>query len=216
MTTIDITNINEKIYNLIKKRIIRLEYPPGYQINIKELQNELNVSSSPIKDALFRLVGEDLLEINPRKGTFVKDVTEKDILENEQFRTILEVGAVDIIADTITDEQISLLEQRHRELTDQNDYGTFMEKDNQFHLDIITMTKNDKLVKTYKRLNSHVNIIRFKFSHHLQHRPFWGTVQDHLEILNALRDRDSEKAKQAIRSHRIKSQDALLQKSEKE
>lgn len=81
MTTIDITNINEKIYNLIKTRITHLEYPPGYQINIKKLQDELGVSSSPIKDALFRLVGEELLEINPRKGTFVKDVLEKDILE---------------------------------------------------------------------------------------------------------------------------------------
>lgn len=214
MTTIDITNINEKIYNLIRTRITHLEYPPGYQINIKKLQDELGVSSSPIKDALFRLVGEELLEINPRKGTFVKDVSEKDILENEQFRTILEVGAVDIIADTITNEQISLLERRHRELTDDLTYDAFMEKDNQFHLDIIMMTKNDKLISAYKHLNSHVNIIRFKFSLH-QHRPYSWTLQDHLEILNALRNRDSEKAKQAIRSHRIKARDALLQKQEK-
>jgi DNA-binding GntR family transcriptional regulator len=214
MTTIDITNINEKIYNLIKSRITHLEYPPGYQINIKKLQDELGVSSSPIKDALFRLVGEELLEINPRKGTFVKDVSEKDILENEQFRTILEVGAVDIIADTITNEQISLLERRHRELTDELIYDTFMEKDNQFHLDIIMMTKNEKLISAYKNLNSHVNILRFKFSRH-QQRPYSWTLQDHLDILNALRNRDSEKAKQAIRSHRIKARDALLQKPEK-
>src|SRR4030042_213610 len=214
MTTSAITNINEKIYNLIKTRITHLEYPPGYQINIKKLQDELGVSSSPIKDALFRRVGEELLEINPRKGTFVKDVSEKDILENEQFRTILEVGAVDIIADTITNEQIALLERRHRELTDELIYDTFMEKDYQFHLDIIMMTKNEKLISAYKHLNSHVKIIRFKFSRH-QHRPYSWTLQDHLDILNALRNRDSEKAKQAIRSHRIKARDALLQKQEK-
>jgi DNA-binding GntR family transcriptional regulator len=211
MVTIDITNINEKIYNLIKTRIARLEYPPGYQINIKKLQDELGISSSPIKDALFMLVGESLLEIIPRKGTFVKDVSEIDIIENEQFRTILEVGAVDIIADTITNEQISLLERRHRELSDELVYDAFMEKDNQFHLDIIGMTKNEKLIRAYKHLNSHVNIIRCKFSRN-EHRPYSWTLQDHLEILDALRNRDSENAKKAIRSHRIKSRDALLQK----
>jgi DNA-binding GntR family transcriptional regulator len=213
MTTIDITNINEKIYNLVKARIISFEYPPGYQINIKKIQDELGISSSPIKDAIFRLVGEELLEINPRRGTFVKDVTEKDILENEQFRTILEVGAVDIIAETITNKQISLLERRHRELAKQNTFGTFMEKDQQFHLDIIVMTKNQKLITAYSNLNSHQKIIRFKFSRY-QPRPFALTIQDHFKILDALRNRDSEKAKQAIRNHRINARENLKLKKE--
>lgn len=214
MSIIDITNINEKIYNLIKDRITHFEYPPGYQINIKSLQEELNVSSSPIKDAIFRLVGEELLEINPRKGTFVRDVSEKDLIENDQFRTVLELGAVEIVIDTLSNEQIALLEQRHHSLEsiDEKDYDAFMEIDNQFHLDIISMTKNEKLIRTYKHLNSQVNIIRFKFSNQLQHRPFSGTLQDHLEILNAFRDRDLEKIKKAILNHRIRTQKALLQK----
>ncbi len=212
MSIIDITNINEKIYNLIKDRITHFEYPPGYQINIKNLQEELNVSSSPIKDAIFRLVGEELLEINPRKGTFVKDVSEKDLIENDQFRTVLEIGAVEIVIDTLGDEQIALLEQRHHLLEATKDYDTFMEIDNQFHLDIIRMTKNEKLIRTYKHLNSQVNIIRYKFSHQLQHRPFSGTLQDHFEILSAFRDRDLKQIKEAIRNHRIRTQKALLQK----
>jgi DNA-binding GntR family transcriptional regulator len=74
------------------------------------------------------------------------------------------------------------------------------------------MTKNEKLIRTYKHLNSQVNIIRIKFSNQLQHRPFSGTLQDHLEILNAFRDRDLEKIKKAILNHRIRTQKALLQK----
>lgn len=114
-TLIDITNINEKIYSLIKNRITHFEYPPGYPLNIRKLQAEFGVSNSPIKDALFRLAGEGLVEITSRKGTFVKDISEKDLYEIEETRAILEVGAVEIIADTITDEQLARLESLYQE-----------------------------------------------------------------------------------------------------
>jgi GntR family transcriptional regulator, rspAB operon transcriptional repressor len=215
VTMIDISNVNEKIFNLIKSRITHLEYPPGYQINIKKLQEEIGVSSSPIKDAIFRLVGEDLLEINPRKGTFVKDVSIKDIRETEQFRTILEMGAVDIIGDNLAEEQIDLLKQKHSELEATSDYGTFMERDNQFHLEIINMTKNEKLIKAYKNLNAHVKVFRFKYQRH-QTRPYARTLQDHLNILNALADRNPERAKIAIHEHRVTSLEEFLKSPLKE
>lgn len=210
-TVFDTANINEKIYDLIKKRIIYLDYPPGYQVNILKLQEELGVSSSPIKDALARLAGEELIEITSRKGTFVKDVSDRDIIEIEQFRTILEMGTVDIVSDSITDEQIEILEKRHRELSKENNYRLFMNKDSEFHLAIIMLTNNERLIKTYKRLNAHAQILRFKFAKN-QNIPYEWTLQDHLDILEALRGRNSEKAKQAIRNHRFKARDALLEK----
>jgi DNA-binding GntR family transcriptional regulator len=211
---IDVTNINEKIYDLIKRRIMYLDYPPGYQINILKLQEELGVSSSPIKDALFRLAGEELVDITSRKGTFVKDVSARDIIEIEQFRTIMEVGAVDLVAGSMTDEQIEMLEKRHRELVDEKNYGKFMDKDCEFHLAIIMLTKNERLINSYRRLNAHAQILRFKFAQH-QNSPYAWTLQDHLDIFEALRSRDAEKAKQAIRNHRMKARDALLANQEK-
>jgi DNA-binding GntR family transcriptional regulator len=212
---VDITNINEKIYDLIKSRITSLEYPPGYQINIPKLQEEIGVSSSPIKDALARLAGEELVEITSRKGTFVKDVSDRDIIEIEQFRTLLEVGAVDIVSDGITDEQIEMLEKRHRVLVSENNYQIFMRKDREFHLAIIMLTNNERLINTYKRLNAHAQILRFKFAQN-QNVPYAWTLQDHMDIIEALRSRNAEKAKQAIRSHRIKARDALLEKRNQE
>ena len=78
---IDVTNINEKVYQLIKQNIIKFIYPPGHNLNITELKDALGVSPTPIKDALFRLAGEGLVVIYPRKGTYVKDVTDEDIHE---------------------------------------------------------------------------------------------------------------------------------------
>ena len=164
---IDITNINEKIYNLIRERIIHFEYPPGFQITIRKLQDELGVSNSPIKDALFRLAGEGLVEITSRKGTFVKDISEKDLYEIEEARAIMEIGAVNIIVKTITDEQLDRLDALYKETLipeDEFEYSKFMERDSQFHMEIIKMTNNRKLVDIYKRLNAHVHITRFQYA----------------------------------------------------
>ena len=212
-TLIDITNINEKIYSLIRGRITHFEYPPGYPLNIRRLQAEFGVSNSPIKDALFRLAGEGLVEITSRKGTFVKDISERDLYEIEEMRVILEVGAVEIIAATITDDQLAHLELLYNETLmpeEQFEYSQFMEKDSLFHLEIIMMTNNKRLLEVYKQLNAHVHITRFQYARNRK-KPLPWTHQDHLDILAALKDRDPDKAKKAVRIHRIKARDAFLE-----
>ena len=214
---IDITNINEKIYKLIKERIIHFEYPQGFQINIRKLQDELGVSNSPIKDALSRLAGEGLVEITSRKGTFVKDISERDLYEIEEVRIILETGAADIIAKTISDEQLDQLDKLYQETLipeEKFEYSKFMEKDSQFHLEIIKMTNNKKLLDIYKQLNAHVHITRFQYARSRKKVLPW-THQDHREILNSLRLRKTEKAKKAIREHRVKARDAFLESIKK-
>ena len=214
---IDITNINEKIYNLIKGRIIHFEYPRGFQINIRRLQDELGVSNSPIKDALSRLAGEGLVEITSRKGTFVKDISERDLYEIEEVRIILETSAADIIAETITDEQLDQLETLYEETLipeDEFEYSKFMEKDSRFHMEIIKMTNNQRLVEVYKQLNAHVHITRFQYARNRK-KPLPWTHQDHQNILKALKLRDREKVKKAIQDHRVKARDAFLEKRKK-
>ena len=214
---IDITNINEKIYNLIKGRITQFEYPPGFQMNIRRLQDELGVSNSPIKDALFRLAGEGLVEITSRKGTFVKDISERDIYEIEEVRIILETGAADLIAKTITDKQLDRLEALFKETLipqDEFEYSKFMEKDSRFHLEIIKLTNNQRLVEVYKQLNAHVHITRFQYARNRK-KPLPWTHQDHQDILKALKLRDPAKVRKAIQSHRVKARDAFLETRKK-
>lgn len=210
---IDITNINEKIYSLIKNRITHFEYPPGYPLNIRKLQAEFGVSNSPVKDALFRLAGEGLVEITSRKGTFVKDISERDLYEIEETRAILEVGAVEIIAATISDEHLARLETLYQETLipeEKFEYSQFMEKDSRFHLEIIKMTNNKRLLDLYTQLNAHVHITRFQYARNRK-KPLPWTHQDHLNILAALKQRDSVKAKKAVQNHRIKARDAFLE-----
>ena len=210
---IDITNINEKVYELIKKQIISLEYPPGYQLNVRKIQEELGVSNSPIKDALFRLSGEGMVEITSRRGTFVRDISERDVYEIEEARILLETGAVELITDKITDDQLMELEKLYQETLfndDQFDYEVFMEKDNLFHLKMVEFTQNEHLLDMYRKLNPHMQIVRFQFLMG-QSKPLQWTNQDHLNILTALKARDTAKAKGFVKDHLLKAREAFLQ-----
>lgn len=210
---IDVTNINEKIYDWLKKRIITCTYPPGHKLNIRQLGKDLGVSQTPIKDALFRLAGEGLIEISSRKGTYVKEVTDQDIAEIYDTRLILESGAGEIIATGITDEQIMELEKLYEATlrTDADaDYRIFMERESEFHLAIIRYTNNNRLIGIYKQLNAHMQSVRFRYGGRVKRLPH--TNQEHEKILRAIKTHDPVKVKEAVRDHLLSGRATFLEK----
>ncbi|MEM5786411.1 MAG: GntR family transcriptional regulator [Syntrophobacteraceae bacterium] len=205
-SVIDVSNINEKVYNFIKNNIVTYNYPPGYTLHLAQLSEMLGVSHTPIKDALFRLAGEGLVEIAPRKGTFVKDITEEDIHEILQTRIILESAVVEAIAPLLTDSQIQELEQAHAEMvsidvrdSDIESYKAYMECDSHFHLLLFRIFGNRRLINLYRNLNAHIQIVRFRLLQKRGKSP--STDREHELVLQALRERNAFKAKEAIRHH---------------
>jgi DNA-binding GntR family transcriptional regulator len=213
-TLIDVSNINEKVYNYIKTNIINYNYPPGYNLNLGQLSEMLGVSPTPIKDALFKLAGEGLVEIAPRKGTYVKDVTLEDIHEILQVRLILETAALEAITAGLTDEQLSRFAGLYAQMISvrvgENDvasYKAYMEHDSEFHLLFFQILGNQRLLNIYRNLNAHIQIVRFRL---LDRRGKNVTTdQEHERILEALRERNPKKAKEAVRQHLLSLDRAL-------
>ena len=210
---IDVTNINEKVYEFIKRRIIDLTYPPGRRINSAELRKELGISQTPIKDALFRLAGEQMVEISSRRGTYVKDVTERDIREIAETRIIIETGAVELTEGRIGGDKLARLREAYLATLDQDgeefEYSSFMERDSRFHLAIVGLTDNQRLLQTYLRLNSHVQVVRSRYAGP-GNRKLPRTDEAHRAILEALERGDLEGAKRAIKDHIRYSWNAFL------
>ena len=204
---VDVTNVNEKIYNYIKQNIISSNFPSGSRLNVKELGAALGVSSTPIKDALFRLSGEGLVEISSRSGTYVRSINQRDIHEILQVRMFLEKEAVEVLAEKITDSQLQLLESIFKESLslqvdhqDPESYRIFMECDSRFHRSIVSFIGNKFLIKAYKNLNAHMQTVRFLMLNSVQGR-LPTTDSDHKMILEALSERNVEKSKNAIENH---------------
>ena len=204
---VDVSNVNERIYHYLKKSIVESTIPAGSRLNIRQLSQELGVSHTPIKDALFRLSGEGLIEISQRSGTYVRSITESDIHEILQVRLFLEKAAIEAIAENITDEQlrhmrtiyaksISIPVDPQRVET----YRIFMEYDSQFHQCIFEFLGNKYLLRTYMNMNVHMQTFRF-LAMNQEHGKRPATDLQHQTILEALNERNVKKSIEAVENH---------------
>ena len=110
-----IMTMKHQIYQILKKEICDGNFPPGQWLQEKELAEKLNVSRSPVREALKQLVDEGLAIEYPNKGVFVKEFTVKDIEEIYEVRILLESYAIKNSVKTITTSNIrELMEILHK------------------------------------------------------------------------------------------------------
>lgn len=196
-------NLAEKAYQLIKGRIISLDYPPGQKLEVGKLRDEIGFSLSPIKMAIQRLGGEGFVRILPQRGTFVTEISPDEIGALMDYRLVLERGALYLAFERITKREVrrlSALQKEMSRLTKSSDYIRQMELDSQFHLAFIQAARNQGLIEAYAHLGPHFKLIRF---HHVLQRGKWSEKVDeeHRRIIKALEQRDYKRLEKAITNH---------------
>ncbi len=98
--------MNEKIYNIIKHRILSLHYEPGQNLDLKKLAKEQGVSLTPIREVLLRLEWEKIVTIFPRMGIQVTKIDFKELKEVYRSRYLIEGELGRLAAMGITDKQL--------------------------------------------------------------------------------------------------------------
>jgi DNA-binding GntR family transcriptional regulator len=214
---IDNTNVSDRVYDWLKESIVDLTFPPGHKLNIRQLSRDLGVSSSPITHAIYRLAGEGMIEITPRKETRVKSITKQDIREIWDARVVLEIGALEMIHFPLNKEELMEIRRCYQaslreEHADPNSYKHYVEMDYQFHLSLISLARNKRLIGIYEQLNAHMQLIRYGLIYNVR-RNSSRLNSEHLRILESLEKGDPSGAKTAIKDHitRLKSLDFNLE-----
>lgn len=101
--------LKEAVYHALRTTIILGDIPAGQRINELELSNALNISRTPIRHALTKLIEEKLVEHKPEIGTLVKGISIKDAYEIFKIRVALEVLATTEAMNKMTDEEFDQL-----------------------------------------------------------------------------------------------------------
>ena len=193
----------DEAYEWIKSQIITGAFPPLSDLSETVLQEKLQVSRTPVREALLRLEREDFVYIYPRKGTFVTDVTRDLIDEVYQMRLLLEpemmVGAMYYIS------QRWLVDIRHRLACPPSDLSPkelrlyFIQLDTELHATFLEKCPNRYIRRSLKAVYDQNQRLRIAASH--VNNVTDSSVEEHLVIVDACLDHDEEKLRQACIDH---------------
>jgi len=200
-----------KVYRYIKESIIARKFLPGEMIYERDIALELGVSRSPVREALQNLQDEGWLTVMPRRGSVVNPLSPVEIEEVLQIRTIIAAASLHIAAKRMGASDTAYLHSlivRQEKAAAANDRHTFLEVDMEFHLTLVRLTGNRRLVGIAGNL---LDSFRRIAAEVIQMEGFSASsVDDHKDIMEALAQGDVKKARNIMAVHIMGTQDMLL------
>lgn len=201
--------LQEKVYNLMKGKILNCEMLPGAVICEDALVEEFGTSRTPIREALLRLQRERLVDIFPRQGTFVSQISLKDIYEIYELRLIIEPQLVRLSCKSLNRASLEKFRSFFAGLDAREcSYEDWFRYDRELHSYIVEAAGNSHLSMMYGTVmdqNVRIRILAGKVPHRMRE-----TNCEHLAILDALLAGDGEKAEELMSAHILSSRKAAL------
>ena len=210
-------DLSEEVYRLLRQKIFAREFPPRAKLDLDLLAKMLRVSRSPINKAVIRLAEEGLVRVEPRHGTFIKELTTRDIAETWDVRLALELlaaqQAIPRLSDDLLSEPRRLLDQLARLGGDTAErYLDYVKLDREFHLSLVRLADNRKLLQVYEGL--HTDVINARLYYHGRPRGRHEVTSEHRQILDAYESRDLVAIRRSITDSVKASQAALIRRIE--
>lgn len=204
MTKIKTSLLVEQAYDVLRKKILNREYMPGEKLNLYKLSDEFQISRSPVKEAINQLEYEGLIEIIPRKGTYVTELKLDAFLEKLDARLMVELWAARKVIHTISASKIKEWSQIIQQMDDLLNvkpfpFQKYNSLDMKFHTAIIDWEGSTTLKEFYSSLNTHVALSRIVQSTSLE-----STIkrhQDHWELYYAMENGNLEKFSNTLDKH---------------
>ncbi|MBW4791176.1 GntR family transcriptional regulator [Pseudomonas tolaasii] len=194
--------LRELAYAQIKQRIISCEFRPGDAINEAQLTAALGIGRTPIHQALHRLEVEGMVTIMPRKGVMVTALSLNDVLDMIEVRVSNEQLCVKLAVERAKAADIQamrdILEQTPALLAN-HDVAGLMALDLQFHMSISAAAHNRVLAELLRNL--HEKQARFWYLTLSENHHSERIYEEHLQILEAVEQRDGAAAIAAIHHH---------------
>jgi len=205
------TSLRDRVYRALKEDIVTVRLRPGQQLNPAELARRFGVSKTPVREALHALQREGLIHIIPRAGYFVTPVTIEDVRNIFQLRLILEAASAQLAAQSITEEELDALEELSSRYKsgDVESYRRFLAENKEFHLRVARATGNDLLVEVLSTLLDKMQ--RLLFMRLDSQNSADEMIEEHRQLIRALRQRDEIGAREAMTKALQRARDAVLQ-----
>ncbi|MES1980264.1 MAG: GntR family transcriptional regulator [Pseudomonadota bacterium] len=198
----------------IRKNILTGIFAPGQRLVEPDLMQDLGASRGPIREAFRILAGEGLVESIPHKGTNVRRISDQEIRDMAQLRTLIEPLGARLAAMNIVEfrNRSRLAELEAVLASNRDDWPSAYQLNQYFHLTIAAISGNKSLEKVVLQLNFPLPVGHV--GHRVQQEHSEAANNEHLEIVQAISKGDADAAESAMSRHLLKGYELLFSKTD--
>lgn len=194
--------LNQKAYRVLKESIIKGFLEPGTKLLENKIAEEMQVSRTPVREAMQKLVAEGFVKTTPNQTMVVTEVSPEDVKEVLQIRGVLEGLAASIAAKKINRQEIDELENVVAQMSlhvSRENLSSYCQVDDEFHDLILNICGNKWIIQIRENLGSFIYRFRIKslsVPGRLKH-----SLEEHQAIMESLREHDSAEADRLSQIH---------------
>lgn len=198
-------NLADSIYELMWRRIVNLEFPPGARLSDEVLAKQMGVSRTPMREALSRLSQVGLVQVNARRGFFVPTVSSEEIAELYDLRTALETfaarEATPLVSVSDITEHVDRQRLAHQRATSLLPAAVedFMRADLHLHDLLLRRAGNRRILRVAADVLGQLGLATMRTAQLPDRR--MAAIEEHARILDALAAGDAEAAAAAVGHH---------------
>ena len=212
---VEAASMSTRIYEQLKAAITTMDiYDPNANLKLDErgLSEQFGSSRTPLREALTRLDQDGLVKILPRRGIVIVQKTKAEILEMITVWAALESMAARLVCEVAKDSEIAELQQlvdTYDSSQVQQHMSEYSDDNIRFHSTIIRLSQCDLIAEMTDSLFRHVRAIRRRTIY--ENDRAQRSIRDHCHIVEALVQRDADRASRLVREHTIKLREHVEQ-----
>lgn len=198
----DRQSLREQVANVLRAAIVAGQMRPGVLYSVPTLAERFGVSATPVREAMLDLAKEGLVDSVRNKGFRVTELADEDLDNITQLRALIEVPTVAELASVITEADIEALRPLAQAIVDSaaaGDLIRYLEEDRRFHLGLLALAGNPRLVDVVRVLRAQTRLYGLDLL--VAQDRLTASAAEHLELLDALQDRDALRAEAVMRRH---------------
>jgi DNA-binding GntR family transcriptional regulator len=190
------------VADLIREMIIQDELPPGAPIRERLLAQRLEVSRTPLREALRILSAEGLVELHPNRGAVVAAPSDQEVTDVLRLLGVLEAYAGEVACECATEDELREMWALHFEMLaayQRGDRLAYFHRNQDIHLALVRASRNSALITQHGLLNARVYRVRYVAN--FRTRRWESAIKEHEAVLQALERHDAAEVARILRTH---------------
>jgi len=204
--------LHDQVLRKLRTLLVEGRIAAGAKLNERELSQRLQVSRTPLREAIKQLAAEGLVELKPHRGAVAIALDEAEVQHNFELMAALEGLSGELAAQRITEAELQVVRALHFEMLaafTRRDLSGYYRLNMQIHAAINAAAKNPVLARTYAQANARLQALRFRSN--FDEQKWKRAVKEHSQMIDALAARDDARLRQLLVTHLHHKRDVVLE-----